>query len=124
MTYLVLTTRKGAELAIQQALASGSLRLTGAQTVNGQQLLHLRGSDPWYTSSAASLAPGPTAATLDLWVSAVSYLPVRSAVSADDGTPPADASFTWLPATPANRAVFTPQIPAGFTEQTTHCPCG
>jgi hypothetical protein len=111
--------------SIQQALASGSLSLVGTQTVNGQRLLHLRGSGRSPGPQASpSLASGPAAQTLDLWVSAVSYLPVRSVVSAGPGTAPMEASFTWLSGTPANLAAFTPQIPAGFTEQTTHCPCG
>jgi hypothetical protein len=52
--------------------------------------------------------------SLDLWVSAATYLPVRSVTDESVYAPRMESAFTWRPATPRTQAIFTPQIPAGF----------
>jgi hypothetical protein len=58
---------------------------------------------------------------LALWVSATSYLPVRSQVRLSSATAARSVLLTselsWLTARPANLQVFTPVIPAGFRHQ-------
>ena len=99
---------------IRRALASGSFRLVGVDTVHGQRLLHYRGTD-----KLPSLGPADGGYhTLDIWINAATYLPVKSVTGVGPYTPRMRSTFTWLPATRQNLAVFTPQIPTGFRDET------
>jgi hypothetical protein len=107
---------------IRSELAGGSFRMVAEQTVNGQRLLELRGSD-W---RIPDLPPASGNHSLEMWISATSYLPVRSIAGEGVGahSPPLVSEFSWLQATPANLAVLTPRIPSGFRHQAPQCPCG
>jgi len=93
---------------IRRELARGAFRLVGATTSGGVRLLELQGA----ARSDSDLA---------LWVSATSYLPVRSQVRLSSATAARSVLLTselsWLTARPANLQVFTPVIPAGFRHQ-------
>lgn len=51
-----------------------------------------------------------------MWINASTFLPVRSVTGEGPYAPRIDSTFTWLPATEENRAVFTPELPAGFRD--------
>lgn len=107
---------------IRHELADGQFTLIGSQTVHGQRLLELRGGY-WFGQHTASGKD-----VLTLWVSAATYLPVRSiaddALGGGASSPPLYSQFSWLPPTAANLAALRPAIPAGFTQQAPSCPCG
>jgi hypothetical protein len=107
---------------IRNELTDGSLRLEKTVTEDGRRLLLLRGNDEKLLP--VPLKPLSGDHTVELWVSAASYLPVRSVVGQGPHAPPLESEFSWLPATTANVAVFTPIMPAGFRHQAPQCPCG
>jgi hypothetical protein len=80
--------------------------------VRGQRLLHLRWS--WRLPQHKPLNHPGWSYQTNMWVSARTYLPVSSVIDEGPYAPPIHSIFTLLPATPQNRAVFKPQIPAGF----------
>jgi hypothetical protein len=98
---------------IRQELASRSFRLVGTETVNGQRLLHLRGA-----STLPPLGPrGWGYDTLDIWISSATYLPVSSVTGLGPYAPRVYSTFKWLRPTRQNRAVFAPEIPSGFRNE-------
>jgi stage V sporulation protein SpoVS len=86
---------------IRGLAADGRLQLVGSESVNGTDTVHLR----WLQVEGF---------TLDLYVDAGSYLPVRMVAAGAKGSSTSD--FTWLPRSPENLARFTLDVPAGFTE--------
>ncbi len=100
--------------AIRRALAARSFQRVGTETVGGQRLLHFRGSDIF-----PQLKPhgGGGYHTLDIWINATTYLPVRSVTGQGPYAPRMRSTFSWLPATQENLAVFTPKIPPGFRHE-------
>jgi hypothetical protein len=100
--------------AIRRTLASGAYRLVGTETVDGERLLHLRWTRP----------PQPTGLggyhSLDLWVSATTYLPVRSVTDESPYAPRMESAFSWQPASRRTQAIFKPAIPAGFRYLSLH----
>jgi hypothetical protein len=94
--------------AIRHALAAGSYRLVGRETVDGVRLLHLR----WTRPAPRAVLGGY--GRLDLWVSAQTYLPVRSVTDETPYAPRMESSFTWRSAARSTHSIFTPEIPAGF----------
>jgi hypothetical protein len=100
--------------AIRRALAVGSYRLVGSETVNGARLLHLRWTRPSQPAGFGGYH------SLDLWVSAATYLPVRSVTDESVYAPRMESTFTWQPATRSTQATFTPAIPAGFRYLSLH----
>jgi hypothetical protein len=98
--------------AIRHQLATGSFRLIGTETVNGHRLLHLRGE-----GRLPELRPaGGGYRALDMWINASTFLPVRSVTGEGPYAPRINSTFTWLPASQHNRAVFRPEVPAGFRD--------
>jgi hypothetical protein len=100
--------------AIRRALAARSFQRVGTDTVGGRRLLHFRGSDIF-----PQLKPhgGGGYHTLDIWINATTYLPVRSVTGQGPYAPRMRSTFSWLPATQENLAVFTPKIPPGFRHE-------
>jgi hypothetical protein len=74
----------------------------GSEKLAGNDAVHLR----WST------IPG---FTLDLWVDATTYLPVRHISAGAKGGSTVD--YTWLPRTPENLAGLDLAPPAGFTHR-------
>jgi len=96
--------------AIRHQLDVGKFRLAGAETVNGQRLLHLRG-----VGKLPELRPvGGGYRAIDMWVDAATFLPVTSVTGGGPYAPRIESTFTWLRATPRNRAVLAPEVPTGF----------
>lgn len=100
--------------AIRRALAVGSYRLVGSETVDGARLLHLRWTRPLRPTGLGGYH------SLDLWVSAATYLPVRSVTDESVYAPRMESTFTWQSATRSTEAIFTPDIPAGFRYLSLH----
>jgi hypothetical protein len=113
LTWGGLGARIPSAAAIRRELANGSFRLAGTETVGGQRLLHLRGSGVLPQFRPLN-HPDWGYQTIDMWINARTYLPVSSASGAGPYAPRMHSTFTWLPATPQNLAVFTPEIPPGF----------
>ncbi len=85
-------------------MTCGTLRAAGGGIVDGVSTIRLSGR--------------PGATTMTFWVDATTYLPVRivqvwASAPYSDGDVQMD--MRWLPATPANKALLTAPIPAGFT---------
>jgi hypothetical protein len=103
---------------LRQEISSGFFTVVAHTELAGQPVLELRhvfpspaGSSPW---------------TRDLWVSATSYLPVRSVSSSTEGTAAhgyrsdvTTNTFQFLPVTAATLAHLKPVVPAGFTQTAT-----
>ncbi|HXW46920.1 MAG TPA: hypothetical protein VEL03_19165 [Streptosporangiaceae bacterium] len=98
--------------AIRHALAAGSYRLVGTKTVGGTRLLQLRWTRPAQHAGLGGYG------SLDLWVNAVTYLPVSSVTDESAYAPRMESTFAWRPATRRTQAIFTPEIPAGFRHLT------
>jgi hypothetical protein len=81
---------------IRSALSAGIYRVAGSQLVDGVKTI--------------KLTEGPTLPSLTLWVSPVTYLPVRIISG------PLQVDFQWLPPTPANLARLGLPVPAGFKQ--------
>ena len=113
LTWGGLGARIPSASAIRRELANGSFRLVGTQTVQGQRLLHLRGSGVLPQLKPLN-HPGWGYQTIDTWINARTYLPVSSVTGEGPYAPRMHSIFTWLPATPQNRAVLSPEIPPGF----------
>jgi hypothetical protein len=113
LTWGGLGARLPSAAAIRRELANGSFRLVGTETVGGERLLHLRGSGVLPQFGPLN-HPGWGYQTIDMWINARTYLPVSSVTGEGPYAPRMHSTFTWLPATPQNRAVFTPEIPPGF----------
>lgn len=102
---------------LRRELADGKFRLAGQETIDGTRVLHLQGASPSDRS-------------VNIWVNAASYLPVRSSelIRSQTGNRLGwlrlNSRLTWLPATVANLAQLRPGIPAGFKHQPPQCPCG
>lgn len=85
---------------IQQAIADGKLTVVGpGEPVNGTATVALRSE------------VGKGDVPMDLWVDAVTYLPVRWQYLQDDSTP---FDVTWLPPTRENVARLTTTIPPDY----------
>ena len=103
---------------LRQEISNGFFKIIAHTELAGQPALELQhvfpspaGSSPW---------------TRDLWVSATSYLPVRSVSSSTEGTAAqgyrsdvTTSTFQFLPATAATLAHLKPVVPAGFTQTAT-----
>jgi hypothetical protein len=81
---------------IRSSLSAGIYRVAGHQLVDGVKTI--------------KLTEGPTLPSLTLWVSPVTYLPVRIISG------PVQTDFQWLPPTPANLALLGLRAPAGFRQ--------
>lgn len=95
---------------IRKALACGLFRADGQQQVNGTDALRLVATPRLIRQlhgEAGDIGRGVT-----LWVSAKTFLPTRLALGPGEGT----TDFGWLRPTPANLALLTVKIPAGFHE--------
>lgn len=86
---------------LKDALATGTLTLVGEETLDGKATVHLK----W--------VPVPQS-TVDFWVDADSYLPVRKISSGPKATDTVD--FEWLPRTAENLAKLEVSAPADYTK--------
>jgi hypothetical protein len=100
---------------LRQEISSGFFKIVAHTQLAGQPALELqhvfpspRGSSPW---------------TRDLWVSAQTYLPIRSVSSSTEGTSArgyqsdvTTNTFQFLPSTAATLANLKPVIPTGYTQ--------
>jgi hypothetical protein len=87
---------------LRAAVSCGNLTVAGRQPVDGIKAIQL-------TSSPDSLI------SETIWVSSVTYLPVRVALRPAPTRPPfLTADITWLPPTAKNLAKLAVPIPAGF----------
>jgi hypothetical protein len=92
---------------LRAQVQAGKVQLAGRTTVDGQRAIHL----------TQHVAGG----LIGLWVSPVSYLPIRQIDTAHGVSPTSDQAirddYRWLPATRANMRLITraAAIPAGFT---------
>ncbi|HEX4255976.1 MAG TPA: hypothetical protein VH089_12845, partial [Streptosporangiaceae bacterium] len=100
---------------LRQEISSGFFKIIARTQLAGQATLELRHTFP--------SPPGSRAWTRDLWVSAQTYLPIRSVSSSTEGTPAqgyqsdvTTNTFQFLPATAATLAHLAPVVPAGFTQ--------
>ena len=90
---------------IRSLIAGGDLTIVGrGEVVKGTRTIHLRGR-----SDAISLA-----GSLDMWVNAATYLPIRYTVT--HASTERDAYVAYLPPTKQNLAQLTAPIPNGFTK--------
>jgi hypothetical protein len=102
---------------LRHELADGAFRLVGTDITDGARLLQLQG-----TSGSDR--------SVNIWVSAASYLPVRSSqlmrtqTGSRLGRMLLTSRLSWLPATHPNLAALMPRIPAGFRHRPPQCPCG
>jgi hypothetical protein len=97
--------------AIRHQLATGAFRLIGRETVYGERLLHLTG-----VGKLPELRPaGGGYRALDMWINPSTFLPVRSVTGEGPYAPRIESMFTWLAAT-RQRAIFVPEVPAGFKD--------
>jgi hypothetical protein len=101
----------GPEAEFHAALAEGTVRLAGHDTIDGRAAIELE-------STPAAFGEG----TMRLWVDASTYLPIRE-VSTPPGASPTDPQsirndYRWLPANAESLAVLDPQtaVPNGFHE--------
>jgi len=85
---------------IRTALSCGKLKVAGYGDIDG--------------ISCVKLVEKADGVTLIYWASRSTYLPVRL-VTQMSGMPTEQDDFGWLPPTPANLALVTVPIPAGFT---------
>jgi hypothetical protein len=95
---------------IRNQIKTGRFTVVGPVDLDGRQAIELT-----WTST-----PGRLTVTTTLWVDARTYQPLRSAsaMAAPLRGAPLETDTTQyqiLPATPANLALLTPPIPAGFT---------
>ncbi|WP_326561173.1 hypothetical protein [Micromonospora sp. NBC_01796] len=84
---------------LKDALATGTLKLVGEETLDGKATVHLQ----W--------VPVPSSTT-DIWVDAESYLPVRKVSAGPKAIDTVD--FEWLPRTPENLAKLEGAAPADY----------
>lgn len=97
-----------AAAALRAEVTAGKMTLVGRTTVDGQKAIELK------QDTADGL--------LDMWVSPVTYLPIRTIATAPGVSQASDQAirddYTWLPDTPANLRLVTAAdaIPAGFTQ--------
>jgi hypothetical protein len=89
---------------IRKALDTGRLELLGTERIGDRETLHVR------------LTGLPAPITVELWVDATTYLPVREDVT-KDGAGHGVTDYTWLPRTPENLAAFDVAPPAGFAHR-------
>lgn len=88
---------------IQQALKNGDLQVRGpSDPINNRPTILL------HRDQKTAEVP------LELWIDAVTYLPVRWQWQQPHSTP---FDVTYLPPTPENQAQLTTVIPPGFTEE-------
>ncbi|MGH9071054.1 MAG: hypothetical protein ACRDX8_07810 [Acidimicrobiales bacterium] len=98
----------GTTESIQAELAQGGWTIVGHPTIDGQRSIEL--------SSSRYVLQN------DLWVSATTYLPIKSTSGGPKaGQPPSPywnitTTYTYLQPTTANLAHLTVAIPAGFTQ--------
>lgn len=92
---------------IKTLVSDGFLQVIGYPTVDGQRTIEM---------TAKTL--GPT--TLDLWVSADTYLPVQSVTTAPTGaaenTGTTVSQYSFLSPSQSNLANLTVTVPQGFTQ--------
>ena len=100
---------------LRQEISSGFFKIVAHTELGGQPVLELRHTFP--------SPPDSSPWTRDLWVSARTYLPVRSVSSSTEGTPAqgyqsdvTTNTFQFLPATAATLVHLKPVVPAGFTQ--------
>ncbi len=91
---------------IRAQIAHGRLHVIGRTTLHGRPAIEL------------DMTPGPQrgplrVTTARLWVSAVTYLPLRQLLIFSDGNRDS-TDYTFLKPTPANLARLRPVIPAGY----------
>ncbi|HEX4520923.1 MAG TPA: hypothetical protein VH063_15185 [Gaiellaceae bacterium] len=94
--------------------AKGAFTLVGTGMIGGESVLHLR--RPWtipFPGGASALAP----TSIDVWVDATTYLPVRQEIHAGPAVINRTV-YSWLPRTAANLEKLNLVIPPGFTHTT------
>jgi hypothetical protein len=106
-------TPLGQAAHLRAQVKAGKVTLIGSATVDGQRAIHL-------------IERTGGGGAIRLWVSPVTYLPIREIDTAPGVSPASPRAirddYRWLPATPANLRLLTPAaaIPSGFTRTTTN----
>ncbi len=105
------STPLGLAAQLRAEVKAGKVTLIGPATVDGQRAIHL-------------IERTGGGGAIRLWVSPVTYLPIREIDTAPGVSPASPRAirddYRWLPATPANLRLLTTAsaIPAGFTRTT------
>jgi hypothetical protein len=116
-TYVTPAERDGAKVAhglsaadIRAQLADGTMEEIGPEALDGREVLHLR----WMPHSK----PGFVTVPGDMWVDAVTYLPVRSVnhwgIKGEKST---RSEYEWLPRSASSTANLIAPVPAGFVQR-------
>jgi hypothetical protein len=94
---------------LKRAVDSGKVTLVGKERLNGRQTVHLQ----WLGGPDSALDAAKTAEeSMQIWVDAESYLPVRVINKLFTGTTTSD--YEWLPRTRDNLAKVTVSPPADY----------
>lgn len=107
------STPLGLAAQLRAEVKAGKVTLIGPATVDGQRAIHL-------------IERTGGGGAIRLWVSPVTYLPIREIDTAPGVSPASPRAirddYRWLPATPANLRLLTTAsaIPAGFTRTTSN----
>lgn len=89
---------------IEHDLAKGRYKLAGHTSLYGQSSLKL-------VAETTTTGLHPMSKLTTLWVNAKTYLPIQSTSTGHVGE---FTVFSWLPPTPANRAMLKIAVPVGF----------
>jgi len=101
---------------IREQAASGAFTLIGSGMINGRPVFQLRRAVTLHTNTAPGQQPAAKM-TINIWVDASDYLPVRQETSFAPNAV-SRTTYSWLPPTPANRAKLNLVVPRGFRHTT------
>lgn len=94
---------------LKRAVDSGKITLVGKERLNGRQTVHLQ----WLGGPDSAMDAAKTAEeSMQIWVDAKSYLPVRVVNKVLTGTTTSD--YEWLPRSKENLAKVTVSPPADY----------
>ncbi|MGC4773389.1 hypothetical protein ACLQ25_31025 [Micromonospora sp. DT44] len=94
---------------LERAVDSGKVTLVGKERLNGRQTVHLQ----WLGGPDSAMDAAKTAEeSMQIWVDAQSYRPVRVVSKVFTGTTTSD--YEWLPRTEENLAKVTVSPPADY----------
>ncbi|MEO3770690.1 hypothetical protein [Micromonospora sp. B9E7] len=96
---------------LRSAVDSGKLTLVGKESIDGKPAVHLQ----WLGGPDSAMDKAKAAEeSMQIWVDAESYLPVRLIHKTFNGT--TTSNYEWLPRTAGNLGKLEASPPAGYTK--------